>query len=110
MSSMLGPGGQPPDPQAAGAATSGSYPTQSDPAFSALSDAAEDIQRFIQGEQDPQLKAEGAKLLAACHAIISGGEKQHDSALGLTPQLKFVQRQQAMQGAQGAQAGGGGGY
>lgn len=105
MSSMYAGGGPagaaPPDPNASGAAVSGSYPTQSDPAFSALADAAQDIQRFIGQEKDPQLKAEGAKLLQLCHALIAGGEKQHDSALGLTPQLKYVQRQQAMRGASG---------
>lgn len=103
-----------PSPQAAGAAQSGSYPTNSDPAMQPLGIAAMAIQKFIAAEPDPQLKAMGAKLLAECHSILASGEKQHDAAMGLSPQLKFVQRQQAMnqqsqqQAPQQAQQGQGG--
>lgn len=93
MSSMAPDG---PSPQAAGAAQSGSYPTNNDPAMQPLGIAAMAIQKFIAAEPDPQLKAMGAKLLAECHSILASGEKQHDAAIGLSPQLKFIQRQQAM--------------
>jgi hypothetical protein len=108
MSSMMQDpsGGAPvgPDPAAAQMAQQGNYPTQNDPAMKPLSDAAAAIQAFIEAEPDPQLKSMGAKLLAQCHAILAGGEKQHDAALGLSPALKFVQRQKALQSADGAPA------
>lgn len=118
MSQMMppGPGGPQdgPSPAAAGAAQAGAYPTDSDPAMKPLGVAAQAIQAFIGLEPDPQLKAQGSKLLAMCHQILAGGEKQHDAALGLSPALKFIQRKQAMQGGGGAPGpapdGGQGGY
>lgn len=103
MSSMMqdpSQGQQGPSPEATGAAQSGSYPTQGDPAMQNLSLAAAAIQKFIAAEPDPQLQAAGSKLLAQCHAIIGGGEKNHDAAIGMSPALKFIQRQRAM-GTQG---------
>ncbi len=90
-----GPGQAGPPPAAVGQAQSGGYPSQNDPAMQALSAAAEDIAKFISMEPDPQKKADGAKLLAACHQIISGNEKQHDAAIGMSPALKMVQRASA---------------
>lgn len=96
--SMMSPDA--PDPQGAATAQAGQYPTDGDPAMKLLAPAAAAIQAFISAEPDPQLKSAGAKLLAQCHALLAGGEKQHDAAMGLSPQLKFVQRAQALQGQQ----------
>lgn len=96
--STFAPQAPPPDPDAAQDTSGGG----TDPAIPLLSKAADFIQQFIQAEQDPQEKALGSKLLAQCHQIIGARDKERESAMGISPQLKFVQRQaRAKQSAQG---------
>lgn len=80
---------------------------EQDPAISYLEKAAQLIAQFVQAEQDPQEKALGSKLLAQCHQIVGARDKERESAMGISPQLKFVQRQ-ARARAGGASAGNGG--
>ena len=51
------------------------------------------IQLFIQVEPDPQDKAAAVKLLQGAHDLAANRAKERDSALGMSPALKFVGRQ-----------------
>jgi hypothetical protein len=103
MSQMMqggAPGAQagPPAP-AQSAAQSGSYASSSDPAAQLFAKACDLIAAGITQEPDPQAKAQAAKVLAMCHALVGKLDSQNDSALGMSPALKMVQRATAARAA-----------
>ena len=106
MGMMMPPGGPPqgapqgPPPPQAGpqpGQPQSPYPSQGDPAGQLFAKACEIIAAGIAAEPDPSMKAMAAKVLASCHSLVQGVEKGHDAALGLSPAMKFIQRQNAQQ-------------
>lgn len=84
-----GAGGPPPSIQLGGGQSDG---PDNAAAAAALRRAASDMQAFVAAESDPQDKSIGAQILAKIHSITAGRAKEHESAIGMSPALKMVQR------------------
>jgi isopentenyl phosphate kinase len=66
-----------------------------------LRQAIEHAQMAMQGEEDDQFSSEIAKAVQTLYKIMATLQKEGEAAMGVTPQHKFMARQQS---------GGGGGY
>lgn len=94
---MSGAGGAPPPPgdlPALGEAAGQPGGSQTPAELEKLNAAAQAMHEYIAIETDPQDQASGAKILALIQGMLGGREKEQDAALGISPALKFVQRQQ----------------
>lgn len=95
--SMLGPGpgGPPPSINLGGGGPPGAGEGPENPGENAAAQKAIDaLQAWLSSEQDAQDKALIAQLLQKAHQLQANEAKEKDAAVGVSPALRFVRRQQ----------------